>query len=175
MEAQTEQNIEIVPTGDTLWRASRHFLVLLHFICMKISHGSIIYIIDEGSRSALQSLEQNFFIFFSMIPPPPPPPPPPLPPPPRRHPLLSSCSSHPSFIPTSTRLVSSPIPAPFHPSPALWSLIISSFHKSNLTSLLPPIRLSSFTYAPPPPNGEDLGAAGPSSSLLPSFPRHVPP
>lgn len=40
--------------------AARHFLVLLHFICMKISHGSMIYIIDEGSHSALQSLEQNF-------------------------------------------------------------------------------------------------------------------
>lgn len=145
MEVQTEQNIEIVPTGDTLWRAARHFLVLLHFICMKISHGSIIYIIDEGSRSALQSLEQNFLFFFSMIPAPNPQPPP-LPPPPPTPLLLffSSlihCHFHsPCFIPH---------PAPFHPSPALWSLIISSFHKSNLTSPLPPIRLSSFTYSPP--------------------------
>lgn len=121
MEVQTEQNIEIVPTGDTLWRAARHFLVLLHFICMKISHGSIIYIIDEDSRSALQSLEQNFFFFHDTHPQPPP-----LPPP-RRHPLLSSCSSHPSFNPTSIRLVSSPIPLPFIP---LQPFGLSSFRPS---------------------------------------------
>lgn len=77
------------------------------------------------------------------------------PPPPRSHPLLSSCSSHHSFIPTSTcppiEALFHPPPGPFHPSPALWSLIISSFHKSNLTSLLPPIRLSFFAYSAPPP------------------------
>lgn len=62
--------------------AARHFLVLLHFICMKISHGSMIYIIDEGFRSARQSLEENFPWY--------------APPPPHSRPLLSSFS-HPSL------------------------------------------------------------------------------
>lgn len=168
MEVQTEQNIEIVPTGDTLWRAARHFLVPLHFICMKISHGSIIYIIDEGSRSALQSLEQNLFFFFHDTRPEPPP----LPPPPR-HPLLSSCSSHPSFIATSTRLVSSPIPLPFIP---LQPFGLSSFrpsisqtlHLHYLPSGCPPSLMLHLPLLPPPANGEDVGAF--PSSLLPSFP-----
>ncbi len=55
--------------------------------------------------------------------------------------LLSSLSSFipPSICPPIGALFH-PSPVPFHPSPALWSLIISSLHKSNLTSLLPPIR-----------------------------------
>ena len=45
-----------------------------------------------------------------------------------------------------------PIPAPFHPTLAFWSLIIPSFHKSNLyifTSTHPPYL--PFTYSTPPP------------------------
>lgn len=120
--------------------AARHFLVLLHFICMKISHGFMIYIIDEGSRSALQSLEQNFPWYA--------PPLPPLlrPPPPL---FLSSLSPFlsPSICPPIGALFH-PTPAAFHPSPALWSLIISSLHKSNLTSLyFHPSFLPSFTHS----------------------------
>lgn len=126
--------------------AARHFLVLLHFICMKISHGSMIYIIDEGSHSALQSLEQNFPWYA------PPPTPPPLPP----TPLLSF--SHFTLSPFISPSICPPIgtlfhpsPVSFHPAPALWSLIILSFHKSNLTSLLPLIHPSFFHLCLPSP------------------------
>lgn len=123
--------------------AARHFLVLLHFICMKISHGSMIYIIDEGSRSALQSLGQNFPWY--------------APPPPHCRPLPSSLSLISLFIhfyfhmPSHWSVVSSLTRSPFIP---LQPFGLSSFHHSISQTLhlyFHPSACPSFTYAAPPP------------------------
>lgn len=70
------------------------------------------------------------------------------------HPNLAAHSS-PLFFSSLSPFISPslcpPIGALFHPSPALWSLIISSLHKSNLTSLLPPIRPSFLHLLRPSP------------------------
>lgn len=125
--------------------AARHFLVLLHFICMKISHGSMIYIIDEGSRSALQSLEQNFPWYA----------PPTTATAAHSSPLLSS--SHPSLhsflLPYALPLECCFIPhqLPFIP---LQPFGLLSFHPSISQTLhlyFHPSTLPSFTYSAPPP------------------------
>lgn len=120
--------------------AARHFLVLIYFICMKISHRPIIYIIDEGSRSALQSLKQNFPWYA-------------------HSPVTSSPSAALSslalflspFVCPPIGVLFHPSAAPFHPTPAFWSPIISSFHKSKLTSLLPSISPSFLQLSRPTP------------------------
>lgn len=68
-------------------------------------------------------------------------------------PLLPSLSLIPHLIHFSSTCppfvaLFHPAPSPFHPTPALWSPTISSFHKSNFTSLLPPH--PSITFPAPP-------------------------
>lgn len=132
MEVQTEQNIEIAPTGDSrLCYGSETLPGAAPFYMYE----NLSWIHDIHYRWGLPFCTPVTGAEFSMIRTPTTTQPP--------TPFLSF--SHPSFH-TSTcppiEALFHPSPGPFHPSPALWSLIISSFHKSNLTSLLPPIRPS---------------------------------
>lgn len=133
-KVQTVQNIKITPTGDS---GLRHGSKTLPGAAPFYMYENLSRIHDIHYRWGLPFCTPVTGAEFSMI----------------CTPTAAHCS--PLFLSSLSPFISPsicppigalfhPSPAAFHPSPALWSLIISSFHKSNITSLLPPIRPSFF-------------------------------
>lgn len=133
-EIQTEQNIKMSPTGDSQLycgiqtpRGAAPFYMYENLSWIHDIH----YIWGLPFCTPVTGTE------FSMIRAPP-------------HPPAAHCFPWLSLIPDFIHF-SSTCPlfvALFHPAPALWSLTISSFHKSNFTSLHPP--RPSITFPAPP-------------------------